>query len=67
MCVVTIDRDSSVSQKRFNYAHEARSWLLLSGFTFDETDRHKFIHPFTGATASITTNKDGSNDEPYSD
>jgi hypothetical protein len=57
MTIVTITRDQSVSQKTFTYAHEARNWLLLQGYTWEDPDRYTFSHPYTHATAIIKVNK----------
>lgn len=52
MTTVTITRDDSTVQHVFNWAHEARAWLILSGFLVED-NRHEFTHPYTGWKAKL--------------
>jgi hypothetical protein len=50
MYTVTIydHKRTRVKQRKFEFLHEAKSWLVLSGFVTDEMS-----HPYTGEYAQI--------------
>jgi hypothetical protein len=47
MTTVTIIRNDQVVQRIFSWAHEACTWLILSGFLVED-NRHEYTHPYTG-------------------
>ena len=56
MTTVTITRNGQVVQRMFSWAHEARTWLILSGYLLEDS-RYEFTHPYTGWTAKIEVSK----------
>lgn len=56
MTIVTLLRGDDITQRVFQWAHEARTWLILSGYLLEDS-RYEFTHPYTGWTAKIEVSK----------
>ena len=50
---ITYRHDSPPEIREFTYAHNARHWLLLSGFLPIESDINHFAHYILGAEARL--------------
>ena len=58
MITVTVYKPNLTSEDHdFTLTHQAKSWLLLSGYLPLEEDDHTYLQPFTGCSAILTVRK----------
>jgi len=53
--VVFESRNSPIDSKHFNFSHEARTWLLLSGYLPVDNEGNRYVNLFTSDEAHIYT------------
>jgi hypothetical protein len=58
MIVVTVYNPNLTSDTHdFTLTHQAKSWLLLSGYLPTEEDEHRYVQHYTGCSAILTVRK----------